>query len=147
MEGFEITLNATTEQQRSKLSIWAQSRTKVHAFRIEEHTTKFAGVFINPVDLEKFKVTMARNTKNWRIPHAEYSRWIMPISETDYAANYGDVKTTDDAIKDRVENIKQELRAMGMVPPPSSWDLSDIANAAELLERVRSGNPPPSLKC
>ncbi len=138
---FEITLNATTEQQRSKLAKWAQSRTKAHTVLSDEHGTTFAGVFINEIDFKKFAVTIARNTKNWSIPHVEYSRWITPISESDYIEKYGEIKT-----EDRNETIRQELRDMGVVPPPETWDLSRIANAAELLERVRIGKTPPYKK-
>ncbi len=145
-EGFEIRLNATTEQQRSKLAQWAQSRTKDHTVLVDEHGTTFAGVFVNKIDFKKFAVTFARNSKNWGIVHIDYTRWIAPISESEYVEKYGEVKTIADVVQDKTESIKQELRALGMVPPPKSWDLSGIANAAELLERVRRGNPPPISK-
>jgi hypothetical protein len=95
MEAFQISLAATTELQRSKLAQWAETRTRTHTILPGEHTTVFAGVLLEPADPQKFAVTMARNTKNWDIAHIQYTKWIVPLTETEYKSQYGEITPTD----------------------------------------------------
>ncbi len=95
MEAFQISLQATTELQRSKLAQWAESRTKTYTLLPGEHTTIFAGVFLEPNDTNKFAVTIARNTKNWKIQHINYTKWIVSLTEAEYTATYGEAAPVD----------------------------------------------------
>ena len=141
MEAFQISLNATTEQQRSKLAKWAQDRTKAHTITTREQTV-FASVFTQPADFAKFSRTIARNTKRWGIGHTPYTKWITALTQAEYIATCDEIKP-----RDRNETIRQELREMSIVPPPDYWDLAKYADAADFLGRVRLGKRPPMLKC
>ena len=145
MEGFQISLNATTEQQRSKLAQWAKSRTRTHVI-IPGDTTTFAGVFVEPVDFDKFCVTFARNSKNWQIDHVKYKRnWIKTMTVSEYNDVYKEhAKQLDAQKRDR---INHELQQMGRFPVgsnalPDHWDLSDTTDADDFLRRVRLGRFP-----